>query len=349
MTSPGSWPDPVPVAFLAPDGLAPGRWHALALELATDARGAAVRAPVLVARGAAPGPTLAVVAALHGDELNGAAAIHALVETLPAERVARGALVAVPVANVPGFLGQRRLYDDRTDLNHVMPGDPEGDEAARYAHAVFARVAAGADLLCDLHTASRGRRNALYVRADLRDPRCARMAHLCGAAIVLHHEATPTTLRGAAAAAGIAAVTVEIGDPQVWQAEPARAAAEGLLRIAVDAGIADVAPPAGPGAPPATCAAARWLYAPVGGLLTVHPAVGDRVSAGEEVARLVDAYGRPLAAVRAPESGVVIGRSANPVGPSGARVLHLGLPATGGEGFDAGVTPLAARWPAGAS
>jgi len=29
----------------------------------------------------------------------------------------------------------------------------------------------------------------------------------------------------------------------------------------------------------------------------------------------------------APHDGIVVGRSVNPVGPSGARILHLGMPA----------------------
>jgi len=335
--------DALPVAHVDLGALAPGRWHALAVALASDARAEAVRAPVLVARGGADGPTLVIAAALHGDEVNGVAAIHRLVAELPAERVARGAIVAVLVANVPGFLAHRRLFDERTDLNHVMPGAPDGDEAEQYAHRLFDRLILGAAYLCDLHTASRGRRNALYVRADLLNPACARMAHLAGAQILLHHPPTATTLRGAAAAAGIAAITVEIGDPLVWEADHARAVAHGLERIAVDAGIveggsAELAAPA----PPVVCARSLWLHAPEGGLLRVLPDLADRVSAGQTVARLVDVYGREVARYRSPDAGIVIGRSTNPVGPSGARILHLGLPATDADRLDSGRTPLAA-------
>jgi predicted deacylase len=37
-------------------------------------------------------------------------------------QVLHGIVVAVPVANVPGYLAQQRGFTDGTDLNRLMPG-----------------------------------------------------------------------------------------------------------------------------------------------------------------------------------------------------------------------------------
>ena len=50
----------------------------------------------------------------------------------------------------------------------------------------------------------------------------------------------------------------------------------------------------------------------------------DRVKEGDQIAELVDPFGRLLRAYTAPFDGIVIGRAVDPVAASGARVLHLG-------------------------
>ena len=55
--------------------------------------------------------------------------------------------------------------------------------------------------------------------------------------------------------------------------------------------------------------------------------IGDWVEAGEPIARLTNPFGDVIREYTAPEAGIVIGHSVNPVGSSGARILHLGIPA----------------------
>ena len=56
--------------------------------------------PVIVVKGARPGPKLLLTAAIHGDELNGIDVIHQLVAGLDPAQMA-GTLVAVPGLNTP--------------------------------------------------------------------------------------------------------------------------------------------------------------------------------------------------------------------------------------------------------
>lgn len=75
------------------------------------------------------------------------------------------------------------------------------------------------------------------------------------------------------------------------------------------------------------------MYSDRGGLLEVLPRPTDRVVHGERVALLRNAFGDVIREYHAPEDGIVIGKSVNPVGQTGARILHLGVIAPEDHGF----------------
>lgn len=289
-----------------------------------DGLGEDITIPVVVARGRRPGPVFGVTAALHGNELNGIPVIHRLLGQLDVGKL-RGTVVGVLCTNVPGLHRHQREFVDGTDLNRIFPGRPDGNVAEVYAHRIMERIVSQFDWLVDLHTASFGRVNSLYVRADMTDERCARMAYLQRPQIIVHNAPSDSTLRGAAMDLDIPSITVEVGDPQRFQGKYIQSAVVGLRSILVHAEL--LAPRHGraaPGKPPVVCAQSRWLYTDRGGLLDVIPEVTDRVVKDQVVGRLRNAFGDLIREYRAPWDGVVVGKSTNPVGQTGSRVLHLG-------------------------
>ena len=88
------------------------------------------------------------------------------------------------------------------------------------------------------------------------------------------------------------------------------------------------------GEPPQLCRDSRWIYTARGGLLEVLPALTAQVEKGEVIARMTNIFGDLVEEITAPTSGVVIGRSVDPVAHTGARVLHLGrIAEVGTQGF----------------
>ena len=73
------------------------------------------------------------------------------------------------------------------------------------------------------------------------------------------------------------------------------------------------------------------MFTDRGGLLEVHAKLLDRVSRGQRVATVHNAFGDAIREYRAHFDGIVIGKSTNPVGYTGARILHLGKLAERGE------------------
>ncbi|MDX1477063.1 MAG: succinylglutamate desuccinylase/aspartoacylase family protein [Saprospiraceae bacterium] len=292
------------------------------IHLVTDALGQPVCAPVVVARGAHPGPVLGMTAAVHGNEINGIPVIQRMFADLDVSNL-RGTLVGVLVVNVPSFLNETRRFVDGTDLNHIMPGKAHGNVSEIYAYRFVNNVIRHLDYLADLHTASFGRINSYYIRADLRNASTAEMARVQNADIIVHNPPSDGTLRGAAAELGIPAITLEVGDPHTFQRGMIRSSLTGINNLLAVLGMTGEEVEA-PASPPVVCSDSHWIYAGMGGILRVMPDITDHLIEGQEIARLQNIFGEELDTYRAPHAGIVIGKSVSPVCQTGDRILHLG-------------------------
>ena len=301
--------------------LGPGR-HECWLHLVDSALGEPERLPMLVVRGQRPGPVVGLTAVVHGDEVNGIAVIHELMRKLEPERL-RGTVAALPVVNLPAFRRHARLTPQGSDLNHHFPGVTDGNDVQVYAYRLIDRFVRHLDVLLDLHTASRGRTNCLYVRADMMHTETARMAYLQRPQIILHNPANDRTLRGAAEELGLPSITVEVGNPSRFQREYIRRSVSGIRAVLAEKRMLPRRAMSF-GAPPLICSESSWLYTDRGGLLTVFPETTASVKAGEIIAELVDPFGQRLRSYTAPFDGVIIGRATDPVAHTGARIVHLG-------------------------
>ena len=311
--------------------LAPGRVHALWLSLMQDGLGCPVRIPLLIGRGRRAGPTVGITAAVHGNELNGIPVIHSLFHHLAGAKV-RGTVLAVLAVNVPGVHRRERLFLDQGDLNHRFPGAPVGPTATQFAFRLLDQVVSHLDVLVDLHTASMGRVNSLYIRADMRSSSIAGLAYRMRPEIIVHNPPTDGTLRGAAQDVGIPALTVEIGNPQRFQRDYVRRTRLGLQTVLSHLGVIKRRPTV-LGEPPVLCAESDWIHTEEGGLLTVLPELTDRVEQHQPIAHLRDVFGTDLRTMLAPSSGVVVGKAVDPIAQTGARVVHLGRLAVAEDGL----------------
>jgi len=73
------------------------------------------------------------------------------------------------------------------------------------------------------------------------------------------------------------------------------------------------------------------MYTRCGGLLDVYPPVNSFVKKGDLIARVKNIFGNISEEICAPEDGVIVGKSSNPVAFAGDRVIHLGIPHPEGE------------------
>lgn len=293
------------------------------LQLVTDGMGVPIRLPIIVARGFLDGKTLGLTAAVHGNELNGISVITRTLKEIDATKI-RGTIVGVPVVNIPSLLRKKRRFIDGTDLNHIMPGKEDGNVSQVYAWRFVTKILKEFDYLIDLHTASFGRINSYYIRADMSDEITKKMALLQNPQIIVHNPPNDGTLRGTAHEMGIPAITLEVGNPNTFQKGMIRDGLEGIRNVMKFLDITDNEIEE-PDEEILLCDNSYWIYTDTGGLLTVYPKVAEKVKKGQEVATLRDVFGDLIKSYYAPEDGVVIGKSVSPINWTGGRILHLGI------------------------
>ena len=291
--------------------------------LVRDGMGVPIRIPIIIAKGTKSGKVLGLTAAIHGNELNGIPVIQRIFKEIDINEL-QGIIVGIPVVNIPSLLRKKRRFIDGTDLNHIMPGQSDGNVSQVYAWRFVNSIVKAFDYLVDLHTASFGRVNSYYVRADMDDEEVRMMALLQNAQIIVHNPPSDGTLRGTADEMGIPAITLEVGNPNTFQKGLIRDGLTGIHNLLsylkmidgeVDEGDEDTV----------LCKSSYWIYTDTGGILTVLPKVTEQVKKGEIIATIRNIFGDLIKHYYAPEDGIVIGKSTSPINQTGGRILHLGI------------------------
>lgn len=312
----------------APAGTISKYW----LHLTSNGLSQPILIPVMIAKGMEAGPVLGLTAAIHGNELNGIPIIQAVFQAIDPKQL-KGTLVGIPGLNPVSMNLNERRFPDQEDLNRNFPGKENGNDSQQYVWQVFQKIVRHFDFHIDMHTASFGRINSLYVRADMKHDTSRQMALLQDADIVLHNEGKPSsgqviaasrTLRAEAMLHGIPSITIEYGDPQVYQADMIQRGITGVKNTLSWLDMVEI-PIQLPAEQPLRCKKSYWLYVDEGGLLEIPVQINQLLKKGELIGILKNPFGEVIEEYYAPEDGVVIGKSTNPVNRSGGRIIHLGV------------------------
>ncbi|WP_018182821.1 succinylglutamate desuccinylase/aspartoacylase family protein [Kaistia granuli] len=238
-----------------------------------------------------PGPRVLVVAGIHGDEYEAQLSLHRLVAAIDAEAV-RGRLILIPEANFPASSqGARCAPSDGTNMNRTFPGNASGTPTERLSHFLFHEVLPQVDLVIDVHSGGptyKGEAIAFAFHTPecaVSEPQVVAMMEAFRLPYITYQDGISSTLVGAAAEAGIAAIELEGGGTTLVHSTVADeflvALQEGLKHF----GVLD-------GAPKATGRLSRHLdvrpenmfETEVAGLLEHHVAMGQKVETGTIVA-----------------------------------------------------------------
>ncbi|HKJ68632.1 MAG TPA: succinylglutamate desuccinylase/aspartoacylase family protein [bacterium] len=276
--------------------------------------------PVSVIRGPQPGPHLFVCAAQHGDELNGVEIIRRLLKQKPLKKL-RGALIAVPIVNVFGFIHSSRYLPDRRDLNRSYPGSPRGSLASRLAHLFLEEIVANSTHGIDIHTATLHRYNLPQIRANLLDPQTRDMGRAFGVPVIIHSLRHNNSLRDTLAKRGVPIIVYEAGEALRFNEQAIQLGVQGIIRVMRHLGM--LGKSRGKQLEPVQAEKTRWVRAKKSGLLHIQVRAGDRVQRHQTIARVTDPMGASVVDLKSPFHGVVIGHTNLPLVNAGDAVLHL--------------------------
>jgi uncharacterized protein len=311
-----------------------GRIPALCL-----ADGSTMSLPLRVIHGARPGRRLYLGAAIHGDEATGIAILARALQAVDPAKLS-GSIVCVPVQHPLALQADHRLplaQFLKSPLDQVpsdawtcFPGDPEGNVAQVVAARLW-RIISACDAVVDVHTPTRGGR---YVPiAIVPGPGLAASAaslalgEAMGTGWVVAASAGMYVARGIlcveAAAAGIPALTFEIGEGGRLEEASIATGATCILNALRHLGMIDSAPVL----PEQSHMMHGFLglRAHHGGLLATVPPLGAAVRAGDVLCRITDIFGDVLETVTAPQDGLLVRTTTMSTVSQGERVATLGL------------------------
>ena len=108
--------------------------------------------PVVVVRGAKPGPVLALVTGAHGTEYASIIAVEKLIQQLDPAQIS-GTVILVPLVNVQSFLQKVPHVNpvDGKSMNRFYPGKQDGTQTERASWLITQQVVERCDYLIDYH------------------------------------------------------------------------------------------------------------------------------------------------------------------------------------------------------
>lgn len=288
--------------------------------------GTVIDVPVYVFRSAEPGPTVLLMAGMHGDEVNGIETIRRMIRRGQLQRPLRGSIIAIPILNIYGFLNFSREVPDGKDVNRSFPGSPRGSLASRVAHRFMREIMPLVDYGIDFHTGGAARSNHPQVRCLLGvDAEIDALAAAFAAPFTLHAELRPGSLREAAMRQGRRIIVYETGESLRLDEPGIELATAGTFRVLHHLGMLAEAP--APTQPTVVCRRHTWLRARYAGLFRTSLRTGQYLQKGQEYGIVADPYGEMAVRLESPLSGYIIGLNHMPVVNQGDALLHVAVEA----------------------
>ncbi len=295
---------------------------------------AGLTVPLVEVTGSQDGPLLTVISGVHGCEYASMDGVRHWLRGL-ATRDIGGRVRAVPVLNVTAFAARTPFVvpEDGKNLNRCFPGDPAGTLADRLAYDAFTQLITGSDAYIDAHCGDMVEALqpfALYESGQAED-RAHQLATAYRLPYVIRQVAGPDravsgTSSGAAAAAGIPAITAEAGQCGLVQKDAVAMHVAGLNSVLESLGMTDAVPGAVASGPEQTqLSRFLWLSCRDAGWWEPTVGAGDAVTAGQVIGTVSTLDGSGvLEEIVAPADGVIIFLTSSPAVAADGLLLGLG-------------------------
>ncbi len=281
--------------------------------------------------GLSDGPSLAVMAGIHPNEVAGIEAAYRLAERIDV-RALRGTITIIPVVNQPGYRTRAESLCpvDSKNINFCFPGRPDGTFSEAIADAILNDWADRADCLIDLHGGDLREEMARFTVCQLTgesafDDHNLRLSRSFNPTFLVRLDPSEGGRPGRSATARAArhqlAVFAECGSHGLMPEPDVAFHLDGIESVARELGMLGedrVAPPA-----PLELTQYRFLEAPAEGWCRSAVRAGDHVARGAVLAEVRDGMGLLRATLTAPESGYILWRVTHPIVQAGDPIVGL--------------------------
>lgn len=306
--------------------IGPGEQKTLGLKVAKLPSGTLINIETHVFRSRNPGPTLLVLAGVHGDEINGIEIVRQSIEKQVFSGLPRGNVIAIPVLNVYGFINFSREVPDGKDVNRSFPGTQRGSLASRVAWILSNKILPLVDVVLDFHTGGSSRFNYPQIRYSAEDPNALELAKAFAAPYTIASKPISRSLRHTAMKFGKTVLVYEAGEALRLDGFAINEGLKGLKRVLHHHGMLTSSPKAEEGL---FFDKKTWQRAAHSGMFIWQRSSGTYVKKGEILGHIHDTNGIVSYPVTAKIDGYIIGHNNAPVVNLGDPLFHLS-PTPGG-------------------
>ncbi len=287
--------------------------------------------PYLEAQGNLDGPTLTVIAGVHGCEYTSQLALRNFMRGLD-DTVLRGRVRAVPTLNLASFFGRLPFVGpDGLNLNRSFPGDREGTYSEALAYEVTAQLIRGSDYFIDLHAGDMVEDLTpftLYEESAVAD-QARTLGETFGYPLCICQPSAGRTVTGSstgtAADLGIPAIIAENGGRGLVEGAPVQGHIEGLVRVVSSLGMMPSLVELDP-VPVRHMSRFVWLRTTHRGWWWPQVRVGQEVTKGDRLGEVLDLFGDVLEEITSPEDGVPAFITSSPAVIEDGLLLGLAAP-----------------------
>ena len=199
---------------------------------------------------------------------------------LGALRRLNGALIAVPIVNVPGFLNLSRYLPDRRDLNRSFPWSARGSLAAPTRQDV---PRPSPFKLYSRHRSSHrccAQENFPQIRVDLDNRAAQCMARAFGVSLVVNAASRKGSLRGAANELNVPVIVYEAGEALRFDEAAIRTGVRGLVRVMESLDMLPARKRDSGSRAPMILRSSSWVRAPSSGVVRAKKPIGAHIEVG---------------------------------------------------------------------
>jgi len=278
--------------------------------------------PIIVSRSKKEGPTLLLMAGMHGDEINGVEIVRRMIAN-SLHHPLIGSVICIPILNIHGFIHFSRQVPDGKDVNRSFPGTQWGSLASQIAYHLRKEILPQIDYGLDFHTGGARINNYPQVRAVLSRPDNLAIAEAFSSPFIMNTKFRENSLRKEADKLGKSILVFEGGESLRLRKNAIDEGVNGALRVMKFLGMRTEAPE--PSRDPITISSSKWMRARGAGLYHSLVRPGDVVSRGQKVGLITGPFGEYELPVKVSVTGHVIAVNNNPVINRGDALLHIGV------------------------
>lgn len=301
----------------------PGKGYQLNLSVAKLHTSTSIQVPVIVERAKEDGPTVVLMAGVHGDEINGVEIIRTVIRK-KFNKPIKGTIICIPILNIFGFLNLKRELPDGRDLNRSFPGSATGSLASQFAFHFMKEIVPFADVILDFHTGAANRNNYPQIRCVFKDQQSVDLAKVFNPPFILDSAYIPKTIRESVHKRGKLMLLFEGGKSNSIEELVVEEGVNGVKRVLNHYGMRAFKIDISEGRDAHMLIESKWMRASMSGLFRVLVANGSAVKKGDVIGLLTDPYGKLEKRVRSVTDGYVFCVNEAPIVYKGDAIFHIG-------------------------